>query len=94
MTDYIKITNSCPNITIKANPDFSVDFKFVPTINPMDTLTTIFIQFNHNSVSDPALQNAAKVHVNIAGTNKLSYNAISDITLNVVAAPTTLPAIS
>lgn len=95
VTDYTRITVAAPSIGYNLiNIDFSVDFKFVPVNDPTTTLTTTYIQFDHTNVSAPALPNAAKVHVNIAGTNKLSYSSIGDITLNVVAAPTTAPVVS
>lgn len=95
VTDYIKITSAVPSIGYNlVNVDFSVDFKFVAMPDPMTTLTTTYLQFDHTNVSAPAMPNAAKVHVNLAGTNRLSYNSINDITLNIVAPPTIAPIVS
>lgn len=42
---------------------------------------------NANAIAVPA-NNVAKIHVSVSGTNMDSYNNVSDISINALAAPT------
>ena len=57
-------------------------------------MTSAYFNLIHTNISATDAANVGKIHLSISGTNKDSYEPISKITVNVVAAPKTVPSLT